>query len=316
MFPVFDVSDWERLNAEPMGTKPKFWCLDATGAEFLFKESRPHSGEHWSEKIAEQIAVALGLPHAEIELATRGGRQGTISRKFLPKEGNATLAHGNELLFEHDPMYPKNAANFRLAQHTLDRIFDALQKEQVQLPADFRGPPAIQTASDVFVGYLLLDALIVNTDRHHANWAVVVFPKEYGSREVTLAPTFDHASSLGRELSDTKRQQKLNAQKNRHREDQTIAGYLTSDKGRSRIYFREHDEKPMHPMQIFQQTAVRFAPAADAWIEELSKLTTAQLEQFVKQIPPEQMSPPARDFSLCLLNLNRDALLNRTFSYA
>jgi hypothetical protein len=131
MFPVFDVSDWERLNAEQMGTKPKFWCLDEAGAEFLFKESRPHSGEHWSEKIAEQIAAALRLPHAEIELAICGGRQGTISRKFLPETKNTILAHGNELLFEHDPMYPKNAPNFRLAQHTLNRIFDALQKEKV-----------------------------------------------------------------------------------------------------------------------------------------------------------------------------------------
>ena len=316
MFPVFDVSDWERLNAEQMGTKPKFWCLDGAGAEFLFKESRPHSGEHWSEKIAEQIAAALRLPHAEIELATCGGRQGTISRKFLPETKNTILAHGNELLFEHDPMYPKNAPNFRLAQHTLNRIFDALQKEQVQLPADFRGPPAIQSASEVFVGYLLLDALIVNTDRHHANWGVVVCPQEDGSRVVELAPTFDHASSLGRELSDTKRQHKLNAQQNGDREDQTVVGYLTSDKGRSRIYLHEHDEKPMHPMQVFQETSERFARAAAAWTEELSKLTTAQLEQFVRQIPPEQMSLSARDFSLCLLNLNRNALLNRTFLYA
>lgn len=112
MFPVFDVSDWERLNAEQMGTKPKFWCLDEAGAEFLFKESRPHSGEHWSEKIAEQIAAALRLPHAEIELAICGGRQGTISRKFLPETKNTILAHGNELLFEHDPMYPKMHQTF------------------------------------------------------------------------------------------------------------------------------------------------------------------------------------------------------------
>ncbi len=72
----------------------------------------------------------------------------------------------------------------------------------------------------------------------------------------------------------------------------------------------------MHPMQVFRETSERFTRAAAAWTEELSKLTTAQLEQFVRQIPAEQMSPPARDFSLCLLNLNRDALLNRTFSYA
>lgn len=208
MFSVIDVTHWERLNTEQMGTKPKFWCLDEAGAEFLFKESRSHSGEHWSEKLAEQIATALGLPHAEIEMAVCDGKQGTISRNFLPPDEPASLVHGNELLFEHDPQYPINAPNFRLAQHTLDRISNALQKELAQLPAGFQGPPEIQTAGDLFVGYLLLDALIVNTDRHHANWAVVLSPQQDNSRLVELAPTFDHASSLGRELSDPKRQQK------------------------------------------------------------------------------------------------------------
>ena len=58
---------------------------------------------------------------------------------------------------------------------------------------------------DMFVGYLMLDALIGNTDRHHENWGIMTGR----GRPQVLAPTYDHASSLGRELSDQKRQARM-----------------------------------------------------------------------------------------------------------
>ena len=52
--------------------------------------------------------------------------------------------------------------------------------------------------------YLLLDAVIGNVDRHHENWGILGKDVD-GSVKGRLAPTFDHASSLGRELLDTGR---------------------------------------------------------------------------------------------------------------
>lgn len=47
----------------------------------------------------------------------------------------------------------------------------------------------------------MLDAVIGNTDRHHENWGIL--RKRVGDRwQGMVAPTFDHASSLGRELRD------------------------------------------------------------------------------------------------------------------
>lgn len=43
----------------------------------------------------------------------------------------------------------------------------------------------------------MLDALVANLDRHHENWGIVVDPS--GLLPTELAPTFDHASSLGDE---------------------------------------------------------------------------------------------------------------------
>ena len=51
MFPIFDVSAWERIDTEQMGTKPKFWCLNQFEDKFLFKASRRHAGEDWSESV-------------------------------------------------------------------------------------------------------------------------------------------------------------------------------------------------------------------------------------------------------------------------
>ena len=317
MFPVFDVSRWERHDTEQMGTKPKFWCLDPSGVEFLFKESRRHSGEHWSEKVAAELAAALALPHAEIELATCDGKTGTISRNFLPSLPRRSLVHGNELLFEHDPNYPRHAPNFRLAQHTLDRIVLALQSSRAVLPPGFVGPPAIQTASDLFVGYLLLDALIGNTDRHHANWAVMISPQADGENRTEIAPTFDHASSLGRELSDLQRTQKLAAESQRpthqphsRHQPQTIVGYLQAPKARGRIYSNETDRKPLHPLEVFRQAQQKLPVAAAAWLGQLDTLPLRQVALLLDQVPLAVISRPARDFAFRLIELNRSALLS------
>ena len=47
---------------------------------------------------------------------------------------------------------------------------------------------------DVWAGYLVFDAWIANTDRHHENWGVLIDRRDGSSR---LAPSFDHGSSLG-----------------------------------------------------------------------------------------------------------------------
>jgi hypothetical protein len=322
MFPVIDVTAWERLNTEQMGTKPKFWCLDNSGGKFLFKESRSHTGENWSEKIAAEIAEVIGLPHAEIELAVCEGKNGTISRSFLHPTEPSSLVHGNELLFEHDPNYPISAPNFRLAQHSLDRVFSGLTTSGAVLPQGFAFPENVHTACDLFVGYLLLDALIVNTDRHHANWAVVIAPCMDGTSLVEIAPTFDHASSLGRELTDSRRRDKLRAERMRNalrkpaRRDQTVVGYLEKEDGRSRIYGSEQDPKPLHPLQVFEKARERCPTAAEAWIDRLQEIELPRFEAIVAKIPEPIMSQPARDFSVCLIQLNYTALISRTFRYA
>ena len=52
------------------------------------------------------------------------------------------------------------------------------------------------TQKCLFAGYLVLDAVIGNTDRHHENWGLLLRRTETGWKG-QVAPSFDHASSLG-----------------------------------------------------------------------------------------------------------------------
>jgi hypothetical protein len=54
----------------------------------------------------------------------------------------------------------------------------------------------------------MLDALIGNTDRHHENWGLVLQGTS-DHQDLRLAPTFDHASSLGRNETDERREARL-----------------------------------------------------------------------------------------------------------
>ena len=258
VYDISDVTDWPRIGVEQMGTKRKFWCRHPQGHLCLFKFSRQHAGEDWSEKNAAEVATVLGIPHAEIELATCNGSRGTISRDFTNENAYGSLIHGNELLQEHDPNYPQQGRNFRVAQHTLDRIFVVLNQPFIGLPDGLTVPPGVASAGGLFVGYLLLEALITNTDRHHENWAILLRRTADGSRRAELAPTHDHASSLGRELTEDRRANKVKAEERRtdsrqpSRRDQTITGYLEKDEGRSRIFALENDPKPLHPMDVFR----------------------------------------------------------------
>jgi len=69
-FPIVHVSRETGLGNETMGTKRKFWCRDEDGVEWLFKFARANTGEHWSEKLGAEIGTLLGVPCAQVELAT------------------------------------------------------------------------------------------------------------------------------------------------------------------------------------------------------------------------------------------------------
>ncbi len=97
-YPIIEVPPDAANRTEWMGSKEKFWFGEPDETRRLFKFGRPQHGEDWAEKIAAEIAGVLGIPHAEIELATCDGKPGTVSPDFC--HGGGFLVHGNELMVD------------------------------------------------------------------------------------------------------------------------------------------------------------------------------------------------------------------------
>lgn len=289
-YPVLDVSSVARDDGEPMGTKQKFWFIHTDGVRWLFKYSRPRTGEHWSEKVAAEIGALLCIPVARVELAMCNGVPGSCSQSFLPEE--SVLVHGNELLQRIDQTYPVKQVR-GVPEHTIEAVFEQLA--DVEPPV---GAPSTLSAADCFVGYLLIDALISNGDRHHENWAVIHGP---GSRR--LAPSYDHASSLGRELREEAYARRLDGKDRGHTVDQYAA------RARSAFYARPADAKPLSPLDAFRAAAHLRPEAGLFWLARLGNLGQDAVENIVDAVPRELISDLARRFALAVIAWSRSRLL-------
>lgn len=284
-FPIFEVPSNAAEAEEAMGTKPKFWFRHPTLGKCLFKQARQGTGEDWSEKMAAELAHQLCLPHTREELAIWNDHPGTISPAMLSNQ--SSLTHGNDILARMVSSYPRDKA-YKVSEHTLDIVLRAVSNPSIHLPSDWHPPNGIMTAADTFVGYLLLDAWIGNGDRHHENWGFI----ETINQPVCLSPTYDHASSLGRELADSKRKDKIrqsilaerlpeSRQTSRIRVH-SVEGY--TDRASSAFYASATDKKPLLTMEAFSQAASRYPNAASVWLKILSDIASADIRDLLFRI--------------------------------
>lgn len=288
---------------EPLGTKQKFWFL-WNGQRWLFKYRRAETGEDWAERIAAALAMRLWIPHAEVELASYSGRRGVVSCNFTVG-GMNPLVHGNDLLVAQDPAYPHQSF-FRVREHTVDAIAHVLENVWWAEDDNWLLPDGENDALGLFTGYLMLDALIANTDRHHENWGVLnVAPTVNRGWITELAPSYDHASSLGRELSPDARKRKYGRPDGSY----DIEKYL--QKARSAIYQRSSDTKPLSPLDAFRAFAKKRPKAAQAWLDRLDSLSPDELRESVDAVPSQIMSEAERAFAHGILACTRLQLLEQ-----
>jgi HipA-like C-terminal domain len=293
-FIVIQVSPDAARVTETMGTKAKFWFHHPELCTCLFKSARPNTGEDWAEKIAAELCEALGLPHAKQELGIWQGQRGTVSPAMIMP--NDELIHGNDVLAGMVSSYPRQEI-YNVSQHTLDIVLQAMSSPDIQIPLNWTPPSSIKSAVHTFIGYLLLDVWIGNGDRHHENWGLV----STSDRTIHLSPTYDHASSLGRELTDEKRLERL--------QNKSIGAYLR--KNYSAFYAQSGDRKSLTTLAAFQSAAEIHPQAAEAWLMQLSAISSDWVEQLLCRVPKDRMSLPAKEFVAQLLAFNKDRLLDR-----
>lgn len=266
-----------------MGSKPKFWFRpEPENPAWLFKYPQLGTGQHWAEKIAEEVAKMLDIECARVELALYEQQQGSATESFLDDEWE--LVHGNQLLGACFPDYEEEK-KFHQSEHTLENIFRAIDFTIESIGA--------QHVKKELASYFVLDALIGNTDRHHENWGT--FRKfEEGNWIGLVAPTFDHASSLGRELRDERRRMLL--QENR------VGNY--SEKGRGAIYWKKDDRRGLSPLELVRRASQEYGDWFRPSLERIKAMNDDSLANLVERVPDDWMSREARDFTIRLLHYN------------
>lgn len=287
-FPIIAVPENAWNETEQIGTKFKFWFTDADDIRTMFKEGRPGHGENWAEKISNELCNLINLPCAVYQFATWRGREGVITPTLVPNPNVGRLVLGNEVLYPRQPDVQKF---YQRKNHTV-RIVVGVMRHPLLSRVEIEG--VMRPALDQFVGYLALDAWVGNQDRHDQNWALI-----RDSQGTRLAPTFDHASSLGRNESDEKRKERLQTKDRGF----SIDNYVK--KAASALFSTSGDTKPLSTIDAFISVA-KFSPnAGKFWIEKITQVTDHDIIAILDKVPPNLMSEISREFAFRMLQLNQ-----------
>ena len=288
-YEILTVNPEWLLGPEAMGSKTKFWYrqLGDQKRDWLFKFPQPNTGQHWAEKIAAQVAGVMGIRHAQVELAVFLGDRGSVTESFA--RGGRDLWHGNQVLagslHGYDP-----GVRFHQTTHTLSNIWKALD-------GIFTTPDSATRAKLTIAEYTVLDAVIGNTDRHHENWGIL--RKRVGRQwRGFMAPSFDHASSLGRELLDERRELLL--------EQDQIGRYV--ERGRGGIYWADADRHAPSPLDLVRRASHADPNLFRLALSKLQTLNERSIQDTVDRVPASWMTSLARRFALALILYNLSEL--------
>lgn len=291
-YPVMEIQPEWVLEQEQLGSKEKFWFRGENyRAEWLFKFPEENTGQHWAEKIAAEVAATLEILQARVELAEFQDTRGSATESFARK--GRELFHGNQILagkvLGYDP-YKK----FQQSDHTLTNVFIAIDKS-------FPVPATANKSKAWFAEYLVLDALIGNTDRHHENWGILI--RQSGTEwQGMLAPTFDHASSLGRELRDTAE----GTCRERLLKEQRVGQY--AEKAHGGIFWEKTDKRGISPLELVRRAAPRYPDLFKPALARSERLDQPGVQAIIDPIPDDWMTPLQREFAIELMCYNCNEL--------
>ena len=283
---VLDLDEWEWADEEPSGETDKQWLTEPdTSLRWLFKPNKPHRSqdEASSEYAASSIAELIGVPAATVRLGTRKGVLGCISLNVVSETTHGLVDGATFLSALEEDFDPKDKMSRGHNQANIAEIV-----------AELDAPPSSSadvTATEVFGNYLLFDAFIGNTDRHSKNWAIetrLVGPE-------MLAPTFDHATSLGITTRGSARDQLL--------ANPTSVPAFTMRAAARRFEDGQNDSLVTYGVRYVQ----RYAPRQiQVWIDQLEAVSMGEVHD---AIASSEMSPPGATLATAVTTINRERIL-------
>ena len=280
---------------EQMGSKDKFWFRDPDDpneCDWLFKLPTDNTGQHWAEKVAYEIArrmriLAPIVELTECQLEDSEPSRGSSARSFA---SGYELYHGNQVLAGMDDYYDPEQ-RFGQSMHTVQRIFNGMSV--------FASDAFAERCRIKLAEYFVFDAVIGNVDRHHENWGILCKLVD-GRMRGRLAPTFDHASSLGRELVDA------GGRKSRRRYLNEIGIERYVERAHGAVYWGEDSTRGPSPLDLVRRCVeqpeyqVLFRRA----VRRVDYLTTESVEEIVSKVPGAWMTELSKAFAVSLVDYN------------
>jgi hypothetical protein len=276
------------------GIIPKIWNDDRELNNCLFKVAHrtPRSERNvrvdWAEKVVSEIANLLGIPTAKYEFATTYFEnspelvEGIVSINCI---ATGNVRQSGEKLLNQIIDDGSEASQ----QYTIENAMSALDLAQVKRPNGYdRIPNGIESGAETFVGYILLDALVDNWDRHAENWSIIL------GEEIELMPCYDYGEALcSGETDEDKQAIKLD------KYSQVSSSAFTNKEGTKRLSMS----------QVFERAASLKPQAAKIWIEQLAALDPDEITKIFNHIPEGRITEVSAKFAKGLIEYNRIELL-------
>lgn len=317
---------------ESRGSRYKLWItLENQPNPWLLKFPRADTGEHWAEKVAAEIGTLIGVKCARVELAQCGNQLATICESFdpdvrwqlvefdewglidepSPSPGDTVFSTdidsididgvvfwpGSEIMGLGIPGYDTSReAQFRQKQHNVDNVITA-----VKAFIEYYGSGGTKYSAPLLeqlASYTILDGLIGNTDRHHENWMIKQGFSD-GDVRFSVAPSYDHATSLGRELSDEQRQRILDSN--------GVLGYL--QRGRGGVFDVEQGERAPAPLALAQLICARWPHYVHSTLQRIEVVHDAEFRNIIERVPSQFMSKLAKKFAYQSITASKAELM-------
>jgi hypothetical protein len=279
---------------EDDGILRKNWYDLPSLGRCLFKEARPsqviisEARTDWSEKVIDELAKLLNLPAARYELAIGYfGRSTEVVDGVLSLDcvcENAVVLTGEELLTEYVSYDSDNPS-----QYTIENVLQSLGLANVKPPSNWERPISeINTGAKLFVGYMMLDCLVNNSDRHDHNWGVMAV-----NGRIELIPSYDHGISLGSTDEDA------------DKSSISVKDYVNRY---SQSCFQEGYNK-LSNLTVFVRAAQLYPEAARVWQDRLARIDPLQINEIFDRLPPDRISSVAMQFAKQIIEYGREQIL-------
>jgi hypothetical protein len=244
----------------------------------FFKYEKYNCSESCSEKIAYEIAKVLNKQCAEIEFAQdEKGVVGIISYLFVDVNNikQSKIHIDAKDFFNQSEFNRKEFCTIKSIKKFLDKIDTNLFKD--------------------FLGIMVFDALIGETDRHEENWGLSKTGNKY-----QISPLYDNGCNLLREFKNKEIANKYyNGTKN-------FDKYILRSKT---LIYKENGQLYKH-MELIKQLYEDYPEIISKEIQNLNRLTDSEIKKILNKIPKKFLEKKHKEYIYIYVTKRRDILLS------